>query len=67
MTRMKSAYRKWASLHHLGDPDSAADEARSPPRSNAKRPIFDPLGGPQDPAPHSMPFFDSEILPPLKF
>ena len=45
-------------LDLTGDPESAADEARPPPRSNAKRPIFDPLGGPQDPATLRMSFFD---------
>ena len=45
-------------LDLTGDPESAADEARPPPRNNAKRPIFDPLGGPQDPATLRMSFFD---------
>jgi hypothetical protein len=40
------------------DPDSAADAARPPRRSDAKRPIFDPLGGPHDPTTHPMSFFD---------
>ena len=39
--------------------EGAATAAARPPRRNgAKRPIFDPLGGQQDAAPHPMSFFD---------
>ena len=38
--------------------DDAATAARPQRRCDAKRPIFDPLGGLQDPAPHPKPFFD---------
>ena len=45
-------------LDLTGGPDSAADAARLPLRSDIKCPIFDPLGGLQDPAPFRISFYD---------